>query len=805
MVSSARCLAPVLSLIALSASCLAATCSAEPLDRDTILRRCADGEDRFWRNIAEKEPYESLGCRKVFASAMAICEARRHGERLSRLYELAARFQDRNPESSGYGNLRWYWRDARVTDRNAVEFCMQDALLTWSHHREWISEPAREQLRELMALGIEGCMRHRVRTSYTNIALLNAANLIGLGEAFHRPEVAEEGYRRLDLICLWTWRFGTHEYCSPTYYGVDLQGVDFIQHHAQREQGRQQARALAELLWKDIALNWLAPAGRLAGSQSRSYDYLRGLGSLDRYLQVQGWIDAPIVPGPAMVHPLRFSGATRGELLHQAESVLPRLVRQSWGPESVQSRTHMLYEDVTLSTSGANYGAQDMPMTVDLPGDRQAVRCYFIPDGREDPYGKVKYETGSARHQKALHLKPFWTAAQRTGDAVGLVVYRDTDLQQDVVTNLQSHFVLRRENDGIWIGGAPVALTGATKQGPAVAALAVGQPLVLRYGSAAVGIRVLWAHAQDLTPPAIALVDDGNPFGAIRLTVDHHREKVTAWGGAAFWVRVGSSLATADQFSEWRTAFERLSSKASPLTVGTVENEMVVEATKQGLRFEVPGVDGPVALSAAAPFDGRAKVELTPEPTSFPLELNGKDVARPLFDELEPIRSYREQLARVRPIRIPAAGNVEWEAEAGLVFPGMTDGEDARASGGRFVWHPKGEPIGSRTGSLTFQLDVAKAGTYFLWGRVLAPDPQTDSFYVVLEDTPALPPSSASWHTQNGPRWQWRPVALDRAKEPARFNLPAGRTTLQFRARESGTKLERLFLTREVDSVPQDH
>lgn len=788
-----------LSVLLLVTLCLAPALqasSSESLDRGAILTRCADGVDRFWLAIADREPYESLGCRKVFASAMAICEARRGEERLSRLYDLAARFQDRDPQSTGYGNLRWYWRDSRVTDPNAVEFCMQDALLTWIHHRQWMPERARKQLRELMVFGMEGCMRHRVRTSYTNIALLNAANLIGLGEAFDRPDVADEGYRRLRLVCLWTWRYGTHEYCSPTYYGVDLQGIMFLLGHAKREQGRQQAEALANLFWTDIALNWFAPAQRLAGAQSRSYDYLHGLGSLDAQLQVAGWIDDPIVPTPAMIHPLRASFAPSTLADNDLAFTSPRLVRQSWGPSVFESRTHMLYEDITLSTSAANYGSQDMPLTVDLPGDRRDVRCYFIPDGREDPYGKVKYATGSANHRKALHLKPFWMAAQRTCDAVGLVIYRDRDLQEDVVTNLQSHFVLRRQNDGVWLAGKPIELAGATKDSPASTQIAIGTPLIVRYGTAAIGIRVLWAQAQDATPAAMALVDDANRFGAMRLTIDHQRDEVTASAGAAFWVRVGHGLKTESQFQAWRSAFEEI----EPATV---------EATDNRIRLGVAGLNGPVVVSADAPFDSQSHVELVPLPTGRVLELaseedqgTARDVGREILSHLEPVRKYREQLARVRPIAIPASGEITWEAEEGVVFPGMSCDEDDQASGGICVGSRNDALSDARTGSLTFQLDVAVPGTYYLWARVLAPDPKTDSFYVLLEDSPNQPPRSASWHAQHGPGWRWQPIAFDRAKEPAKFNLTAGRTPLQFRIREAGTKIDQLFLSRNPDSIP---
>ncbi|MFA6047042.1 MAG: hypothetical protein WC718_18825, partial [Phycisphaerales bacterium] len=394
--------------------------------------------DRFWRSIAEGEPPAMLGARSLFGYARNLCEAREHPERLERVFQVAAGAQDRNPQSRGFGNLRWTWRDPGVTDANAVEFCMQDALAMWIEHRQWVPEGSRKALRELMEFAIEGCLRHRVPSSYTNIAILNAANLIVLGEVLQRPEVTAEGAGRLDAFYLWTWQFGTREFCSPNYYGTDLEGLRFIQTYARLDHARQQARRVAELIWTDIAANWYPPAQKLAGAHSRSYDYLAGLGHLDNELVDAGWLPAPGTPPktrPTCYVPLAS--------LRELSGRLPRVVRQHWGTNPAESRTHWLAADITLSCSGAGSGQDDARLTVDLPGDRKLPRCYFIPDGREDPYGKVRYETSSARHLKALHLQPFWAAAQRGPDALGLVLYRPQDVALPEVVNLQSHIVLR--------------------------------------------------------------------------------------------------------------------------------------------------------------------------------------------------------------------------------------------------------------------------------------------------------------------------------------------------------------------------
>ena len=521
-------------------------------------------------------------------------------------------------------------------------------------------------LREIMEYGIEGCLRHIVPASYTNIAILNAGNLIALGEMLERPDAAEEGYRRLEALCLWTWCFGTSEYNSPTYTAVDIDGLDFIFRFAARQEGRSQAEALLRLFWTDVAANWFPASGRLAGSQSRSYDYLSGAGTLNHLLRYQGWIEETAVHRVTdLQRPALCQWQPPADLTAIRDG-FPRTVRQSWGPQLVQSRTHAVYADVSLSTSGAAYGTTDMPLTVDLPGQSSAPRCYFIADGREDPYGRQKYETSSARHLKALHLQPFWAAAQRSGDAVSVAVYRPQDLAADEVTNCQSHFVIHRGYSSLHVAGRRMGTVET-------AAIAIGEPIVLRYGTAALGIRVLWTRSQDGTPGEVRLIDDRR-HSVMRLTMEHRREQTSAMPGAALWVRVGTSLNNESMFTQWRNEFESL----EPVTIQT---------TDERIRIEVPGVDGLVSVAAAAPF-GQGDVTLTPEPSTGVLEIDGQERGRPLLEHLECIQRHEERIRSAGLIDVPASAGVYWEAESGLVFPGMSIGRDQQASRGQFIWHP---------------------------------------------------------------------------------------------------------------------
>lgn len=757
-------------------------------------------DERFWQSIAARSPPDTMSLRRLFIYLRTLAEEQLHPERLNRVLDLAAQAQDRDPASPTFGNFKWLWRDARVTDPNAVEFLMQEAASAWIRHGDAMPAETRSKFRATLERAVEACLRHRVPVTYTNIAILNAGNTAVLGEILDRPDAADEGYRRLEAIGLWTRYFGIAEYCNPTYYGVDLDGLEFILSFARREAGRRQAAALRQLFWTDIAMNFFPAAEKLAGTHSRSYDYVRGLGSVDAHLAAVGWVRGGVrdrLNQWSAERPADF--AQLGEL---SRTRLPRLVRERWGMALRQSRTHALYPDVTLSTSASAYSSQDLPLTIDLPGDRQRPRCYFIADGREDPYGKSRVEVGVGKHLKAVHLSPFWAATQRNRDALALVIYRDGDANPSEMKNLQSHFVLRRPQAGFWLGGKQVALPGATsaRDGKHPEATSrsdeqripvpVGEPIVLRYGTAGVGIRLLWARAQDGHPAAVAVVDDGNPFDVIRLTVEHRGEPSVAAAGAAFWLRVGSALGDDNAFEAWRGRFER----SAPRTV---------EASDASVRIEVPGEEGRLLLAARAPFGRGGGVVWEPEPSRAILELDGQEIGRGILETIDPNHAEIGRGAWPRPIEVPSEGTVAWEAEDGLVVHGMAVVDDAEASAGRCVVHPLPRPVARSPGSVTWLLRVARPGRHYLWARVLAPDEKTNSFDLLVEgDTDQILPATA-WHLRLRAAWNWQPWSRGEKEAASPLDLPAGLVWLQIRSREPGTKIDRFALTTTPEERPQ--
>ncbi len=766
-------------LLAIAAAGQGIQASGEWMWED-LARSCEGG----WRNVQRLHP--EITPASLYRCALVWLERGEHAERLGRLFELAAQMQDRSQQSRTYGNFRWRLADGAVLDTNAVEFAMSAAAVIWLRHRDKLGREEARVLEETLQIAAEGLLRHRVPAGYTNIALLNAANLVLMGQALGRRELSEEGAKRLRRVVEWTWRHGITEYCSPTYYGVDLDALALLDRFASDERVRKWARALIELFWADIASNWFWPAKKLAGAHSRTYDYLHGLGYLDSHLAAVGWLGRDETKARSVYAALaryRVPGWV-AELSRR----YPRLVRQRWGFLPRCFRVHYVAEGVTLSTAYGPYGyrghAMDMPLTVDLPGPRDGVRCYLICDVRRDPYGVKKIPEPGGAHMKAVHISPFYAGVQRYEDALVAVVYRPRDLAGQPAT-VETHFVMPLDVDEIWVGARRIR----PGREPFVVEVGPGEAVGVRKGRAGFGLRVLWARAVDGQRARAAVVYDGNEYGAMRLTVAHHSfwgvSRAEKYPGAVLWVRIAPRVGAGEEFRRWLEGFSKADGKAA------LEGGRLV-ARAQGVR-------GELEIVAKEPFWGTER--LVPGAEDVVLEVDGEDVGRRILGRLELVRQIASRSEQAPPLVKVRPEGTYFEAEWGKVWGDMVVGEDAQAFGGKYVWMPG--PVGqqrSGDGGVTFRLQVQKAGRYRIWGRVLAPTPQDDSFFVrIYTKGGEILPRSA-WHTEIHEQWEWAEVTAE--MEPLEVELPAGEVYLQVLVREDGTKLDRLFMAAEPEARP---
>lgn len=132
-------------------------------------------------------------------------------------------------------------------------------------------------------------------------------------------------------------------------------------------------------------------------------------------------------------------------------------------------------------------------------------------------------------------------------------------------------------------------------------------------------------------------------------------------------------------------------------------------------------------------------------------------------------------------------------AEGGQLTSPMVAASDQAASGGQFVWVPQGtgknltSPGGPGAVTLSYN---APAGTYALWARTIAPDGDSDSFFVLSDTVMVMNP----WHVSQSTNWRWSKVT--------NLELNGGAHTLQFNHREDGTKLDSVILTTDLDWIP---
>ena len=741
--------------------------------------------------VANAEARErDLGPIALFRTALYFCRSGRHLDKLDVLFDVAAEMQDRRESSRGYGNFRWYWRDGYVMDYNAVDFCMESGVLIARDYLHLLTSGQRAKFQKLLDYSIIGCLRHRVRDAYTNIALMNAVNLILLGEACDHVEAFSEGVQRLDAFMLTTALMGVCEYASPTYTAVDVANLHRLHAYVRDPVTKEKAARLLRLFWTDLAVSSLSGAGRLGGAHSRDYDYVYGLGGVASYLRMSGLAPSAGNREPAAIDYAADTWRIDAEIKKLGETT-PRLVEALWGEEPFQYRVFWAGRHVSLGVAGANYWNMDIPLAVDFASTNLLARGYFIADGRRDPYGRKKIPEGQGCHQKTLHLRPFWVGVQRSRDALGLVAYRRDDIPPETPT-LESHFVFPSEVDEILVNGTRVE--PEAKQ-PFAQEIPSDTTLIVRKGAGAFGLRVVWARGMCKGTAKQALVWDAlSTVPACRLTVAHH----DFWGvaadnvrqprpGAVFWVRVCDEADDPAKFAAFVQAFRQASGR-------------VTRNNAETFAVEVAGEEGPLVLETEGTFTGVKRV--VPQPRPAVLAVNGRDLGKEILGEVPGLVAYRAaQEAAKKKIaanRLPISFNRDlvWEAETGCIEGKMRIDRDPEAQGGAFVWQSNDE---TGAGCVSWQIDVAEAGTYYLWGRVFAPTPSDDSFFVAVtrgdyacvgkRGRAVLPRSD--WPTGvTHDAWKWVPFK-------GALKLPKGPVVLTVSVRENGTKLDRLALSSE--------
>jgi hypothetical protein len=143
------------------------------------------------------------------------------------------------------------------------------------------------------------------------------------------------------------------------------------------------------------------------------------------------------------------------------------------------------------------------------------------------------------------------------------------------------------------------------------------------------------------------------------------------------------------------------------------------------------------------------------------------------------------------------------EAEDLPLTAPMVHVSDAGASGGRAIGTPagtarNGDPRAG--GSAVYAFNIPEPGYYLIWGRVLTAPPDSDSFFVRVDDGPEIFWSLHGAKTE----WKWLHVdSLQGSVFPMIYQFAAGRHQIAIHHREVGARLDRLLITNDLYFIPE--
>jgi Fibronectin type III domain len=140
-----------------------------------------------------------------------------------------------------------------------------------------------------------------------------------------------------------------------------------------------------------------------------------------------------------------------------------------------------------------------------------------------------------------------------------------------------------------------------------------------------------------------------------------------------------------------------------------------------------------------------------------------------------------------------------FQAESENLSSPLETALDPDASAGAYIWKPSGSgDSATPDGAAEYTIDIPTTGDYVIWGRTIAPDGGSDSFFTSIDGG-----EHVAWHIPIGSVWIWVSVNGNE-QDPLILNLAAGTHTLRISGREDGTKLDRLLITNDMDFVPSE-
>lgn len=584
--------------------CLAAvSAAAAPIWPVSEAGRARELEGQ-WNALANPQPLLEARC--VLRFALEAAGAGWHPERVGAALALARSMQDADPGSPTCGAFRRFG-EPRFSDPLQAELAVEPAALLRLRCAGGLA-PADQRVLDVLLETAEAAVRRDEVTPFdTSLFLLKTWNLIGTGEALSRAATARDGYRQLEEWMRYTVLNGIAEYGSPEGYSTDLDALALIARYSSNPASRDLAAASLRYLWADLAANWWTAGARMAGASSHRPGTLRGRSDLSAHVWAAGWLqsrprlsDDGWLPGPHanLAVMLEACGwAPADEIPGNIVAHVPRTVVQRWSYTPLEERaTHYVGRHVTLAASAASRADDDQALVANL-GDSPGISPVTVfmaslPDGP--------------------HPRPAMATVQRGPDVLQLL----SDDPQGRAPSGETPAFLRTcitlpAQAEFWCGKERIAPAPPGTSIP----LAPGQPLFIRVGDAAVGVRILLALGADGMPAPVVLAAGPASTGRV-VSIIHAAHAPSGRGAAVVWLRAAEALDSAG-FAAFRAGFSR-----AAVSMSLRGFELRVSA--EGLQAHL-GIDADIR-------SGRP-IELSGLEASALLSVNGEDVGEDILND----------------------------------------------------------------------------------------------------------------------------------------------------------------------------
>jgi hypothetical protein len=388
----------------------------------------------------------------------------------------------------------------------------------------------RNDIEPRLVMALEAVERHRVCPKYTNICLMQIAEMLSLGRVLDRSADAAtrafgearvtSGKARLDDWLAFTRSAGIVEFDSPTYSAVDLGALLLALHGSDDESVRVKVRGALDYLWSDLAANFFPGRGSLAGPHSRTYSFFAGQGAVALSYYLEGLRREPPDPSDlsagVLLSTIDLLNAEREPYRPSPRALClstgrEREITSTFGPNGGaggRQRYAFIAPEFALGSASADYGTnvesdQDEMIRAELASSPKTSAIVVLPDYLDSPGVSVK----SGEFNKVTHLLMSPAAAQKGGAMLALLRvaatapnYKSADGKLLPLVSLATNVIVPADADEILIDGQPAERDRDVS-------LTARPTLVVRLGTGAVAVSVLEASGLECTGAAEGFVD----------------------------------------------------------------------------------------------------------------------------------------------------------------------------------------------------------------------------------------------------------------------------------------------------------